>query len=73
MKMESTSNLCKEKVKKICRCITPPMGTPFKEGSIYRWDYGINNSVIVFHKCGLSWCRSETEFATRFQRLNGEG
>ena len=65
--MESNNKL---REKRACKCFEPPMGTPFETGGIYRWDYG-RGCIIVFHGCGVTWCRSETEFDAHFQRLDG--
>lgn len=71
MKMESTGNVREAKRWKECRCIASPMGVPFERDGIYRWDYG-RGCIIVFHRCGITWVASETEFAKHFQRLDGE-
>ena len=71
MKMESTGNLGQAERRKGCRCIEPPMGVPFERDGIYRWDYGLR-CIIVFHRCGITWVASGTEFARHFQRLDGE-
>ena len=68
MNTDSISNFCEAKNRK-CRCIAPPMGTPFQTDGIYSWEYGMG-CIIVFHGCGTTWCGNEKEFDARFQRLD---
>ena len=59
----------KEIEKNRCRCINPPVNTPFRKGMLYGWKY-ITGGYAACHESGAEWSAGKDAFLMHFQIIS---
>lgn len=62
--------ICSDSPLRLCKCFSPPEGSPCMKDEVYEWAYCIDGKVI-FLDSGETWSEGDFEFFKYFSILAG--